>query len=118
MQTNCDSCMYYCYDEEFDEYYCEVNLDEDEMMRFLSDSNYTCSYYRLEDEYKTVRKQMWLFRSLRSYNYTFHNLLGAPPTATHGCNRLGGGMFLPLTQSPYNAGKYFAQATRDLWYEV
>ena len=47
------------YDEEFEEYYCEVNLDEDEMEKFLTDSfQGGCPYYRLEDEYKTVRKQM------------------------------------------------------------
>ena len=44
---------------QFEEYYCEVNLDEDEMEKFLTDSfQGGCPYYRLEDEYKTVRKQM------------------------------------------------------------
>ena len=47
------------YDEEFEEYFCEVNLDEDEMEKFLTDSfQGGCPYYRLEDEYRTVRKQM------------------------------------------------------------
>lgn len=54
----CESCMYYCYDEEFDEYFCEINLDEDEYVRFLSGSATHCTYYRLEDEYATVKKQM------------------------------------------------------------
>ncbi|WP_313528427.1 DUF6472 family protein [Anaerotignum sp.] len=58
MQSNCDTCMYFCYDDVYDEYYCQVNLDEDEMERFLRDENRGCPYYRLEDEYKTVRKQM------------------------------------------------------------
>lgn len=59
MQSSCESCMYFGYDEEFEEYYCEVNLDEDEMEKFLTDSfQGGCPYYRLEDEYKTVRKQM------------------------------------------------------------
>ena len=45
--------------EEFEEYFCEVNLDEDEMEKFLTDSfQGGCPYYRLEDEYRTVRKQM------------------------------------------------------------
>ena len=35
--SNCESCMYFGYDEEFEEYYCEVNLDEDEMQKFLTD---------------------------------------------------------------------------------
>ena len=58
MQSNCESCMYYSYDDEFDEYFCEVNLDEDEMVSFLTSQAFACSYYRLEDEYKTVRNQM------------------------------------------------------------
>lgn len=56
--TVCDTCMYFVYDEEYEEYFCEVNLDEDEMMRFMASSYQQCPYYRLEDEYKTVRKQM------------------------------------------------------------
>lgn len=56
--TICDSCMYFAYDEEYEEYFCEVNLDEDEMMRFMASSYSQCPYYRLEDEYQTVRKQM------------------------------------------------------------
>ena len=55
---NCESCMYYQYDEEYEEYFCDVNLDEDEMERFLRDGFQNCPYYRLEDEYRTVRKQM------------------------------------------------------------
>lgn len=59
MQSNCETCMYFGYDEEFEEYFCEVNLDEDEMEKFLTDSfQGGCPYYRLEDEYRTVRKQM------------------------------------------------------------
>lgn len=58
MKSNCETCMYYDYDEEYDEYFCQVQLDEDEMERFLSDRFQNCPYYRLEDEYKTVRKQM------------------------------------------------------------
>ena len=34
MQSNCETCMYFGYDEEFEEYFCEVNLDEDEMENF------------------------------------------------------------------------------------
>lgn len=37
---------------------CEVNLDEDEMARFMEDRFYDCPYYRLGDEYMIVRKQM------------------------------------------------------------
>lgn len=39
-------------------YTCEVDLDEDEMARFLQDKFYNCPYYQLGDEYRIVRKQM------------------------------------------------------------
>ena len=55
--TNCDTCTNYVYDDECETYFCEMNLDEDEMFRFLSGSNYNCPYYQLDDEYKIVRKQ-------------------------------------------------------------
>ena len=54
----CESCMYYQYDEEYEEYFCDVNLDEDEMYRFMNTSYRSCPYYQNDDEYKIVRKQM------------------------------------------------------------
>ena len=39
-------------------YTCDRDLDEDEMMRFLTDQHYQCPYYRSGDEYRVVRKQM------------------------------------------------------------
>lgn len=57
-QTSCDSCAYYSYDEEYEAYMCDINMDEDELVRFLSDSHYSCPYYRNGDEYAVVRKQM------------------------------------------------------------
>ena len=57
MTTNCEFCAFYVYDEEgYAE--CEVNLDEDEMYRFLADSRWECPYYRLDDEYGVVRHQI------------------------------------------------------------
>ena len=35
-----------------------LNLDEDEMQKFLSGTNYNCPYYHLDDEYGIVKKQM------------------------------------------------------------
>ena len=55
--TNCESCVYYDYDEELDAYVCSVNLDEDEQVSFLSKNTARCPYYRYYDEYKSVRKQ-------------------------------------------------------------
>ena len=31
----CEDCVYYSYDEESDSYYCDEQLDEDEMASFL-----------------------------------------------------------------------------------
>lgn len=56
--TNCETCTYYLYDEDLDCYVCQMNLDEDEMERFLSGSFYNCPYYQLDDEYGIVRKQI------------------------------------------------------------
>jgi len=46
------------YDEDYDYYVCEANLDEDEMSAFLRGADFACPYYRLDDEYAVVRKQM------------------------------------------------------------
>jgi len=53
----CEECRNYVYDEEMDYYVCDVNLDEDEMMRFLTSSNFNCPYFSVDDEYSIVRKQ-------------------------------------------------------------
>ncbi|MEG0979213.1 MAG: DUF6472 family protein [Oscillospiraceae bacterium] len=55
--TNCDSCAYYEYDEDYDCYSCSINLDEDEMANFLSHATFNCPYFKLYDEYGMVRKQ-------------------------------------------------------------
>lgn len=55
--TNCESCEHYDYDEEWGEYVCRADLDEDEMLRFLAGTNTGCPYYRFYDEYKSVQKQ-------------------------------------------------------------
>ena len=56
--SNCDSCVNYVYDEDYESYSCMVNLDEDEMYRFLSGTQRECPYFRLDDEYAVVRHQM------------------------------------------------------------
>lgn len=57
-KTNCEYCANYVYEEEYDYYVCTVNLDEDEMVRFLSGNSIQCPYFQMDDEYKIVRKQM------------------------------------------------------------
>lgn len=49
--------MFYEYDEEYEENVCTMNLDEDEMMRFMSGYHKGCPYFRFGDEYSIVRKQ-------------------------------------------------------------
>lgn len=53
----CESCWNYDYDEEFDEYYCMMDLDEDEAYHIFSQPNGRCPYYRQGDDYALARKQ-------------------------------------------------------------
>ncbi len=55
--SNCDTCLNFVYDDEAGCNVCMVNLDEDEYLRFLSNSFESCPYYQVYDEYKIVRKQ-------------------------------------------------------------
>lgn len=57
IQTSCDICANYCFDEDTESYVCLIDLDEDEFAQFLSCSNYNCPYFRLDDEYGVVRHQ-------------------------------------------------------------
>ena len=56
--NSCVTCVYYVYDEEYGQYVCDIDMDEDEYIRLLSDSHYSCPYYRNGDDYRIVRKQM------------------------------------------------------------
>ena len=42
METCCDFCAYNEYDEDDEEYYCSVNMDEDDMARFVQSSYKMC----------------------------------------------------------------------------
>lgn len=54
----CEDCMFYTYDEEFDDYTCEQDLDEDEMVRFLSHEFTACPFYHPgESDYYLSGKQ-------------------------------------------------------------
>ena len=57
VQSNCETCVHFDYDEEYEEYVCMQDLDEDEMVRYLGGSFSSCPYYRFYDEYKSVQKQ-------------------------------------------------------------
>ncbi|MFR4438794.1 MAG: DUF6472 family protein [Hungatella sp.] len=56
--TSCEACSNYVYDEDYEYYVCEANLDEDDMVRFLQSQSFHCPYYQSNDEYRIVRKQM------------------------------------------------------------
>jgi hypothetical protein len=56
--SGCDSCTNYVYDEEYEYYVCEADLDEDEMARFMLERRFDCPYYHPADEYLVVRRQM------------------------------------------------------------
>lgn len=58
MKSNCDSCVHYVYDEDYECFLCESDLDEDEMGKFLSSSFENCPFYRLDDEYGVVKHQL------------------------------------------------------------
>ena len=55
--NECESCWHYDYDEEFDEYYCMMDLDEDEVYRFFATPKSRCPYYRQGDDYTLARRQ-------------------------------------------------------------
>lgn len=58
MNSECDTCALCAYDDEYGDYICEADMDEDEYARFLSDRRSACPYYRNGDEYAVVRHQM------------------------------------------------------------
>ena len=56
--SSCDSCTYYLYDEEMDEYYCDKDLDEDDMYHYMTGNYKACPFYLSDNEYQIVKHQM------------------------------------------------------------
>ena len=54
--TQCESCAYYDYDEEYDCYLCTINVEEDDYASYMGGGS-SCPYYHFYDEYSIVRKQ-------------------------------------------------------------
>ena len=54
----CEYCAYLIYDEEYEEYVCDVNMDEDDYGRMMTGQTRGCPYFKDGDEYKVVRHQM------------------------------------------------------------
>jgi len=57
MENNCDFCINYEYDEEYECYSCIIDMDEDEIARLSYSPRNSCPYFRPGDEYTIVRKQ-------------------------------------------------------------
>ena len=57
-RVSCESCTYYIYDEDYESYVCDKNMDEDEYIRLMTDRHFQCPFYRNGDEYAVVRKLM------------------------------------------------------------
>ena len=58
MAGSCDTCAYLEYDEDDEEYYCSVDMDEDDFGRLQSTGYKGCPYYVDGDEYRVVRHQL------------------------------------------------------------
>ena len=59
-QSSCESCLYFEYDEEYDEYSCVMmeDMDEDDYGNFITGRTKSCPFYRFGDEYLIVHKQI------------------------------------------------------------
>ena len=56
--VNCDDCMHYSYDDDWECYTCDMDLDQDEMESFIRGTIKSCPFYDPGDEYTIVRHQM------------------------------------------------------------
>lgn len=58
LEILCEKCWYNTYDEDSEEYFCNLQLDEDEYVRLLQERNKSCRYFRPDNgEYEIVRRQ-------------------------------------------------------------
>lgn len=57
LPPSCDSCIHHVYNEEYLAYFCEQEIDEDELVRFAFSPHARCPFYQFADEYINVRKQ-------------------------------------------------------------
>ena len=58
MDAMCSNCAYLSYDEDYEEYICDCQMDEDDYWRISEKQYKSCPYYRNGDEYRVVRKQL------------------------------------------------------------
>lgn len=55
---SCESCLYYTYDEDYGDYYCTFNMDEDDYARLMQNPQARCQFWRDGDEYQVVKHQI------------------------------------------------------------
>ena len=58
MTMQCETCAFYEYDDEYEEYFCSVDMDEDDYARLLQSNYRECPFWRNGDEYAVVRHQI------------------------------------------------------------
>jgi len=54
----CDGCAYFVYDDDYGDYVCEADMDEDDYARLMGGGHAGCPLFRDGDEYKVIRHQM------------------------------------------------------------
>ena len=57
MTMQCETCAFYEYDDEYEEYFCSVDMDEDDYARLQSSGHKCCPFWQNGDEYAVVRHQ-------------------------------------------------------------
>ncbi len=55
--NECSQCLYLDYDEEMDEDYCSLTLDQDDIEKLSYSKHASCPYFRQGDDYTIVKKQ-------------------------------------------------------------
>ncbi len=58
MSSNCEYCVNYADDPETGGKMCVIDLDEDDLYRFMTYNTRDCPYFRMGDEYTIVHKQI------------------------------------------------------------
>ena len=55
---DCENCVYYVYDEDEEDWFCEADVDQDDLIRLMEGGSRGCRFWRSNDEYAVVRHQM------------------------------------------------------------
>lgn len=55
--ASCETCQYAYIDEITGEAVCDLDLDEDEVIRFAQNKSNECPFYKNGDEYQTTVKR-------------------------------------------------------------